>query len=97
MSWTNIIIDKDQIIAKTNKAILVKEPQSDWMVWVSWKVVRRGKSSTNISAGFRNELEYRVFRENQDREIISEEHVSGIDVARRWRAPESGSTPTEKT
>ena len=97
MAWTNIIIGKDQIIAKTNKAVLVKEPRSDWMVWISWKVVRRGTSDANISAGFRNELKYRVFREGKDREILAEEHVSGVDVAKRWKVLASGSEPAEKS
>jgi len=86
MAWTNIIIAQEQIAARTNRAVLIKEPRSDWMVWVSWKVVRKGTSSTHFSVGFNNEMKYRVFREGKDREILAEEHISGIDVAERWKA-----------
>ena len=58
MGWTNVLIDKNRIIAKTNRAVLVKE--SDWMVWISWKVVRKGSEMHNFSAGINSEREYRV-------------------------------------
>ena len=86
MAWTNVIIDEEQVVAKTNRAVLIREPRSDWMVWASWKVVRKGSSSTNFSVGFNSEVNYRVFREGKDREILAEEHISGINVAERWRA-----------
>ena len=41
MAWTNVLIDKEQIIGKTNRAVLVKEPGTDWLVWISWKVMRK--------------------------------------------------------
>ena len=83
--WINFYVNKNQIQTETAKAILVKLPKTDWLVWISSKCVRSGTHSANLRVGVCDDREYEIFRNGNGRynkfQKIDSKTVTGTELA----------------
>lgn len=82
--WKNININKQNIKAETEKAVLIAMPHSSdydgYCFWHPLKLVRQGKHRGAVSIGYTNDFSFRLMKYGKgkynSRQIISEETIS---------------------
>lgn len=77
MAWVNIDIFDTQIAFETDKAILVKIPQSKTKFWLPRRVVHSGKTYNSVSIGINEDWDYMTERGK----TRIKESIKGIDLA----------------
>ena len=79
--WKNIVINSNNVVTATDKAVLIKIPRSKLKFWHPAKLVRyKGKNNYLISIGYTDDFNFKLFRNGEGRhnqkEIIEELHLS---------------------
>jgi hypothetical protein len=87
--WKNFKINSNCIEARTEKAMLIKIPDSDFKFWHTSKLVRfEGKKGDIISIGFTDEFKFKLFRTgnstHNSREKLEEITMSASELVEKY-------------
>lgn len=82
--WNNITINSNCVQENTGKAILVKVPKQEWLVWIPLKLAKfSGKNDYLCKLSINDEFEYSLFKNGKGKynkfEKIAEKKMMGSD------------------